>query len=74
MKTTRVSHEKEHPDRSEQEPMASPAAHAGAQPDAMRFSAKDRAYIAHALASPPAPNAALRRAFERRRTLTQAQS
>jgi uncharacterized protein (DUF1778 family) len=71
MKVARVSNEKEHPDRLEQAPMASPADHVRDQPDAMRFSAEDQARIARALSSPPAPNAALRRAFERHRTLSQ---
>ena len=71
MKMTRVSDERKHPDRSEQESMASQADHVRVQPEAMRFSAEDQARIAHALSSPPAPNAALRRAFERRRALMQ---
>ena len=61
----------QHPDRSEQEPMGSQADHVRDQPDAMRFSPEDQARIAHALSSPPEPNAALRRAFERHRALTQ---
>jgi uncharacterized protein (DUF1778 family) len=61
----------QHPDRSEETPMASRANHLPDQPDDMRLSARDQLCIAHALSSPPAPNAALRRAFERHRTLTQ---
>lgn len=61
----------QHSDRSEQAPMASQANHLPDQPDAMRLSVHDQLRIAHALSSPPAPNAALRRAFERRRALMQ---
>lgn len=71
MKMTRISDERKHLDQSEQEPMGSQADHVRDQPDAMRFSAEDQARIAHTLSSPPAPNAALRRAFERHRALTQ---
>lgn len=62
--------ENQHPDRSEEAPMASQENHLPDQTDAMRLSVHDQLRIAQALSSPPEPNAALRFAFERRRALT----
>lgn len=59
----------EHSDRSQQTPMASQVSYLPDQPDATRLSAHDQVRIAQALSSSPEPNAALRRAFERRRAL-----
>ncbi len=70
MKITHSRNQNEHPDRSQEAPAASQANQLPDRPDAMRLSAHDQLRIAQALSSSPEPNAALRRAFERRRALT----